>query len=475
MRLTSPAVADRRNLRNSRIGPLVATWGLCTLLGCGAAVSLDERGESSGAPLTGAGPFGMGTAGSGPGDPFDDGARLDVASLKLDVAPDLPLPPGVCPPDCHLELTRAWVYDGIASAPPVPLDPEDQVAVVVDDDGAVTVAEERSGQLVLARLDPSGQELWTFPLALPCAPCRLVQLDLHPSGNLLLAGYGLDIGGSPAALAARVELGEHLLSWATSTALVAGRGIEPRAGSLVVGEDGRMFQPVLEGSPTDGLERLELLEYDGEDGELLGVTPVTMGGPSSGNAPPPRAAFDANLALVLTHPMWAAEPRISGRVSWLTTAGGPVLATGSRSKPSLQLVTGSDGRAITLGQTVGDGESVLHVDSGTLEDPGQWELLYGLATVTASRPALAVDVFGHTHLVARIARGRPELERGVMLQVLRWSDVGELVWQLALPVALDRVDEPVALALDWDGDLVLGGFVGGARHVELRQPSCTCT
>lgn len=460
-------------LTRRSIPPLLAVT-LSSLLGCGPTVSLDDPTEvGSSGTSTGAGPFGpLTTADDGVTlGPLDEGPWLDLGNAKLDVAPDVPLPPGSCPPDCQLELGLSWVYDGFADGSP--LDPEDRVAVIVEPGGTIVVAEERQGQLELARLSQSGQELWTMPLALPCDPCRLVDLGLHPSGDLLLAGYGVD-AGMPAALAARVELGGPQLVWATSTALTLGAGVAPRAGSLVVHDETLLFQPVLEGTMFDGTELLRLLAYDPTAGSMLYGVEVTNG-VASGDAPPPLAAYDTRGTLVLTHPAWTGAPLLSGTVSWLSTATGELLATGSRVEPSLRLAAAPDGRVVTLGKTSAELQSLLYLESGDSFAPEGWQIIYVLPTVTSSTPALAVDGYGHAHVVARTAAGdRPGHEGAVALEVLRWSHDGNLVWKLSLPVALDHVDEPVSLALAFDEALVIGGFVAGARHVEHRVPECVC-
>jgi hypothetical protein len=272
-----------------------------------------------------------------------------------------------------------------------------------------------------------------------------------------------------------VELGGPELVWATSTPLVGGRGIVPRAGSLVAHDEDLLFQPVLEGSLADGLERLELFAYDGAGGGLVFADLLTTG-LGSDDAPPPRAAYDTLGALVVTQPMWAGNATLSGTVRWSTAFGAEVLATALRVEPSLHLVTGPDGRALTLGQTTGTEQSVLRLDSGALDEPEQWTVPYELATAPSGSPTLAVDGYGHAHVIARVAQGPPDREHDVGLQVLRWSDEGNLVWKLVVPLAMDRVDEPVALALtpDGEGELVLGGFVAGARRVEKRVPGCNC-
>lgn len=448
---------------------------LAAVLGCGPTVSLDDPDPAgSSGTSTGGGPFGVLSASTDEGATLgvlDDGPRLDLSDAKLDVAPEIPLPPGSCMPDCQHTLDRVWAYDGFADG--APLDPEDHVAVIAEPDGGFTVAEERQGQLRLARLSEHGQEQWTMPLGLPCDPCRLVELAIHPSGDLLIAGHGLDATRSPVALAARVELGGPQLVWATSTPLATGTGITPRAGSLIVYDADLLHQPVLAASTTAGIERLELLAYDGATGGLVS-TELVATDLASGSAPAPRAAYDAAGALVVAHPRWDLGATLSGRVSWLAGVDGEVLAIGPRVEPSLRMAVDFDRRVLTLGQTPGARQSLLYLDSGQQRDPEQWQLVYVLPTVTSRTPALAVDGYGHAHVVARTAAGRPGLEGSTALEVLRWSDDGNLVWKLSLPLALDPVDEPVSLALAFFGDLVIGGFVAGARHVELRRHGCDC-
>ena len=131
MRLTSPSI------------PL-----LCAALGCGPTVSLDDPDAAgSSGTSTGAGPFGVLSATADEDTTLgvlDDGPRLDLSDAKLDVAPDLPLPPGSCRPDCQRALDRVWAHDGFADG--APLDPEDHVAVIVGLDRGFTVAEERQGE-----------------------------------------------------------------------------------------------------------------------------------------------------------------------------------------------------------------------------------------------------------------------------------------------------------------------------------------
>lgn len=463
-------------MRLTRSITLARAAVLLTILGCGPAVSLDEPEAGSSGTSTGVGPFGEVGAPSEDDDasatPPDDGAWQDLGSAKLDVGSDTPLPPGACAPDCRVELAPLWIYDGPSGAG-APLDPEDQVAVIALPGGTVVVAEERQGELQLARISRSGQEEWTMPLSLPCDPCRLVELRMHPSGDLLLAGHGLDGTGTPAALAARVELGAPTLVWATSTALLVGSNIAPRAGSLVAADGDLVLQPVLEAAAIDTIERLELLAYDAASGGLVDVEPL-VDGFGTGDAPPPRAAFDALGTLVVTQPTWSLDATLAGSVRWFEPGSGEELAFAPVAEPSLRLAAASDGRVITLGQTPGARQSILYVDSGWVREPEQWDLLHVVPTVTSSTPTLAMDDLGHAYALVRVAEGRPGHERGVALEVLRWTEDGLLIWKESLPLVLDHVDAPVSLALTDDGLLVIGGLVGGARHVELLDPGCDC-
>ena len=464
-------------LTSARPSPLRASRSLaCALalamLGCGPTVSLDEPDAATGSSgtSTGAGPFGLLTDDGAPTlGSLDDGVRLDLGgSEKLDVAPDLPLPPGSCPPDCQLELDLVWTYDGFADG--VPLDPRDHVAVVEQDD-AVIVAEQRQGELVLARISQFGQEQWTLPLWLPCEPCQLVSLQRLSSGDLLLAGHGVDASGMPASFAARVDLDGPDVVWTNSTPLAPGAGIVPRAGSAVVLDD-LMFQPVLEASRGGG-EQLGVLVYDLIGGESFHSGSLATGLPT-GDAPPPLATLDANAMMVVAHPSSTGAASPSGTVRWLSTPDLGKVALDDRIAPAVGLAAAPSGSTLTLGVAPETRQSLLYLDSGAAYDPSLWQIIHVLPTVTPSRPALAVDEHGHAHVLARTAQGSPGRERDVALEVLRWSEEGMLVWKLTLPVALDQVDEPVSLDLRPDGALVIGGFVAGARHVEQRQRVCTC-
>lgn len=475
----SATVGARGRVVVSRLGRLRAYGAACLavcLAGCAPAVSLDEPSDDAGAPITSGGPFGP-TSGSpgadtlGADDVDEGGSTLDLGAVKLDVAPNDPLPPGMCPPDCQFELNLAWTYDGFVGGSPPPLDPEDQVTVLVEPSDMVVVVQEQQGAVTLARLDDNGQELWTFPLTLPCDPCRVVDVGLHPSGDLLLAGHGVE-GGVPVALAARVELDAPELRWSSATVLTPGPGVAPRAGTLVAHDEDLLLQPVLEAS-LDGLERLELLAYDAATGDVAFTTAIGTG-TGTGDAAPPRAAYEASGLLVLTQPAWTDAMSLTGAVRWITAPDGNPVETGERIEPSLRLAAAAGGRVLTVGTTPGPTETLLQLASGYSGDPEQWSLTQPVQTVTSTVPSLVVDTYGDAHVVIRTGQGEPGRERDVELLLLRWSDEGSLIWQLALPVAFDRVNEPVSLQLTFEEHLVLAGFVAGARHVERRIPNCNC-
>ncbi|MEM9460193.1 MAG: hypothetical protein AAGF11_38810 [Myxococcota bacterium] len=455
-----------------RVRPLVG--GLVWATGCGNPISLDETTEGPPGLTTS-----LGTV-SAPPVPGDASSQLDEGGSKLDlsVGPDIPskpLPPGVCPPDCQFELSQGWTYDG----PPGPApDPEDRVLVIVgDSDESVTVAEQRQGAITLARLDGSGQELWTLPLALPCDPCHVTALGLHPTGDLLLAGYGEVEGDSAVALVARVELGEPEVLWTNAVSLPQSPDVVPRAGPLVVLDGDLLVQPVLQASALPGQEQLELLVYEASNGSLAYTDTITTGPATNGNIVP--LAVDAGPAIIaVSRPVWSDDAvAVEGELMWLQAIGGtPVLAE-PRPVPPLALAQTAGGRIVTLGQSQQGDQPTLHLHSGTLDAATEWSTTHQPQTDSAPLPAMTTSQ-GQTYVVTRLATGAPARETGTSIQLLRWSSDGSLVWQVALPISTDRVDRPLSLQLlpipDSEPDLVLAGFVAGARHVERRGQGCSC-
>ncbi len=453
------------------------TGAIVSAIGCGPPVSLDEPGDAT-SPGTNADGFGpTSTSGASNGDsaqptdgPDDGSAKLDVQDTRRDL-PDEPLPPGICPPDCQFELSLAWSSDGPFS--PDPLDPEDQVLVAAHSDGSVTVAEERQGSIEVAQLEPLfGRESWRMPLSLPCDPCRLGGLDLHPSGDALLSGYGIDGTGSRIAFVARVELAGPSMTWSTATPLASGTDVIPRAGNPIVLDDGRIAQLALEGTATDGVERLSLLTYDPRSGERSSSDEIatTM---ATGDATLPLAAPNVDASIAASQPSWDdAEPVAD--LLWTSVVGDGVIEQVPVPAPILALGSATEGQTLALGQTMAEGRSTLVLHYGLANDPTLWSTTHVQITDSAPAPALAVSPLGHAYIATRTASGPPGRETQTGVELTRWSDIGEPSWQVTLPLQTDYVERPLSLRLIGDDILVLGAYVGGRRYVEQRASNCVC-
>lgn len=456
------------------VGVLVGALAPELATGCGSPVSLDETTEGSLGPTLGSGtvstPSATGDAESGP---LDEGAsKLDI-SVGFDIPPK-PLPPGVCPPDCQFELSQGWTYDG----PPGPaLEAADRVLVIAGDDESIIVAEQRQGAITLALLDGSGQESWTLPLALPCDPCQVTALGRHPSGHLLLAGSGQGEGDSTVALVARVDLGEPELQWANAIPLPQSPEVVPRAGPLVALDGDLLLQPALQAAALPGQEQLELLVYEGSTGSLAYTDTITTGMATDGATVP--LAVDAGPGLIaVSRPVWGDDAiTVEGELMWLQAVGGMLVLSESRPVPTIDLARATGERIVTLGQSQQDDQTTLHLHSGTLDAATQWSTTHQPQTDSAPLPAIATEQ-GDVYVATRLATGAPARETRTSIQLLRWSADGSLVWQVALPIPSDLVDRPLSLQLQpvptSEPDLVLAGFVEGARHVERRGQECSC-
>lgn len=437
--------------------------------GCGAPVSLDDPPTSTEGPVTGL------TLDSfdGTTDEADDTLDTSTAS-KLDIAapsdlPHHPLPPGVCPPDCQFELTLDWTYDGPAGPAP---EPEDRVLALVNEAGGTALAEQRQGAITVVMIDIFGRDQWTQPVTLPCDPCHLESLSWDTSTGLLLAGHGDDGAGSTLAFVARVELLGPSISWTNAVPLQSGPGITPRAGPLVLLPGGLMTQPALEASAIPDQEQLELIVYDGRTGALAYTDTIATGAATSSVTP--RAAYGSDGVIAVSRPLMDG-PDPTGALLWIEVIGGTVLFEDPLPAPTLELARAAEDRIVALGQSPMPGQATLHLHGSDPQQGLVWGTTYVQPTDSTPVPAMAVGQ-GHTYVATRIATGAPGRESQTSIQLLRWSEEGELFWQVAIPVTTDGVDRPLGLQVQnsEDQELVLAAFVQGARHVEQRRQTCIC-
>ena len=442
--------------------PYIGT-ALLALVACGPSVDLDG---SPGAEA------GLGTSPGAPGTSGDNGNALettDSGQAKLDIAaafdvgaPPPPLPPGMCPPDCQLQLSRDWIFNG---PPSDRVDPQSEIAVVDAGDGTTIVADQREGAITLARLDASGQQLWTAPLALPCDPCRLSNIALHPtSTDLLIAGYGADVMGMPIAVLARVEREDHTVVWSVDSPLVDGLRVTPRAGSVAVVHETLIVQPVVHAAPRPDLEAIELNLHDADSGSLILSQPIASAPPPASPWVPRAASFDQLVVVAYAGP----DTQSQGQFTWLDPLSGDVSLTAIRTDPIAGLVS-SEQRVISIGRASGGRAPMLSVRSATLAEPAEWEVYEDSEFDFHEPSAIVADQLGHAHAAVQLTGARPST-----VQLWRWTETGDLVWRVSLPLVTDPAGTPIALDVRDDTSLILGSFSEGGVHVERRTPSCQC-
>jgi hypothetical protein len=168
--------------------------------------------------------------------------------------------PVVCAPGCTPILTPTWAWEGPSGTYAL-------VEMLRDADGSLWLGTQRTeGGVVVHQLSAEGEPLWSAAPGLTCERCELVDIALHPSGDVLLAatGRGSDLAPSEA-LIVRFDVAAREVAWVRALALMPGEGAEPRMGELAVLDAERIVATRVNGY-FEG-EMLELLELTG-DGEL---------------------------------------------------------------------------------------------------------------------------------------------------------------------------------------------------------------
>lgn len=425
--------------------------------------------------------------GLGCGDPALDGSaattgdplpRLDTGAMESTgegstgepVASD---DPRLCAAACPLVLPTRWVYEsGPASRPTVPA--AHVVPVMLrDPNGMLTVAELRDGKARLHRLDGDGRLQWNVPLPLPCDPCELTDVALHPSGDLLLSATGVSPQGEPRLLAARYDAVIHALVWLTELPLVPIEGVHVRSGGIAALPDDVVAQLYMRGElEFDVLQRTLVIAH-GPEGVVLDEETLTYG--SATTIRPPlvaRATADGTLLVGVfegssSHPI--------GRTERMTP---PLWHVAFATVPTAldDIVLAADDHAIELGHTF-DGEHVhlLLGERAGAEPQPRWVASLTLPSTTSTPAALALGPDGDVYVAMRTTQApgdTPEPLVGVSLS--RWTPTGELRWHTTLLQAVAETFNPVELAVDDDEALVVAAIVDGRLRVESRAQHCAC-
>lgn len=415
------------------------------LLGCGGpTTSLDTDGATAG---TGSGSAAETTASTGEAvDPGDD--------------------PPICSPECTAILTRSWVYEG----------PPGGYAVVEmqrDAAGSLWLGIQRTdGGVVLSRLSADGELERSVAPGLGCERCDLTDIELHPSGDVLLGATGHQAIGPDQAVLARFDVAASEVAWLRTLDLVPGDGTVPRLGQLALLDDDRVVALRINGF-SDG-EVLEVLDLTA-DGTLRwgGYMGAQRG---SGGSWPPLVVRAPTGEAITAHAWW--DDQTEQMVTATSRLIPPHFVPISRLRLPLRLddlVVDAQGHRIELARSEGTDTITLVVTSRRSSDPERWLASLPLLSTSSLRAALAVGPDDQVYAAARTTPRTPSgMPAVVLLDVARWSADGELRWHAAQPLEVMATPDPVELLIDDDHGVIVGTVVRGRPYVARYEQACAC-
>ncbi len=452
----------------------------------------------SGSSVLGADPEASGTTGTSTGEtlpPLDSGPPVETTATTTGTDTDGLAPLGLCEPGCALVLPVDWVYQGVPAPPsagdsadeeppifPPPEPPEEYglpnthriPAMVLDDQGVITVAEMFGTTGSIHRLRPDGTLIYNDPLPVPCDRCDLGAMTLHPSGDLMLSATGQEIDGELALFAIRHDPRAREPVWITARPVLNVFDLAARSGGITCVSDDLVVQLYSAlGFEFKWIENIQLLVYDDEGNELdqqqLQFNPITQATPFSLLV---RGTVDGAVAMALYDNF--GTPR--GRVSRLRP---PIWSPSTVLLPFVvdDMEVDTRDHAFELGHTH-DGDTLYLIlnDRASDHDPTpRWVASAALPSTTDSRAALAVGPDGEPYAAVRTTQTpAPGGEPLVTLSMLRWNTAGELRWRTAVLAPIASQGAPVHLVVDADEGLVTATIQDNRLRVERRSQRCAC-
>lgn len=446
-------------------GTLALTLGLALSLGLGCSgSSLDPEVAGATTELTT-------TGGTLPALDSGDGTSTGEDSTGPPPEPD---DPRLCPIECSVQLPLDWAYDGTAPRTPSAPGTHGVAAMVREADGMLTLGEQLEGVGALHRLDRHGALQWSVPLPLPCDPCELTHVALHPSGDLLLSASGWLFDRSFVLLAARYDPRAHAVVWSTSRPLQPIPGVWVRSGEIAALREDLAVQLYMTGQiDFEVNQSTQLLAYD-EQGLIVDDEYLVQG--SATMARPPllaRAAPDESLVVGV---FIGYDNFLVGQLDRITP---PLWHTGGYvtvPAPLDDLALDAVGRTVELGRSF-DGShvhAVLSERTGVDPQP-RWLATLALPSESSTAAALALAPDGDAYVAVRTTQAPTEEATPlVTLALSRWTPTGELRWSTTLLQAVAEATLPVALEVDDDEGLVIATVVNDRLRVERRTQRCEC-
>lgn len=373
--------------------------------------------------------------------------------------------PITCPSACAPLLAPSWDYEG----------PEGHYTLVEmlrDPDGALWLGTQRSaGTVGLVRLSAQGELEWSVNPGLPCDPCELADIALHPSGDVLLSATGRGSFAPDQLVVARFDVVTREVAWVRTLALAPGDGVDPRAGELAVLGDDRLV--VLRVNGFSGDEVIEVLDFTA-DGSLRKQAPVSIQ-PGSGGQWNPLATPGPTGEIVLAHMWWDDEIERMVAATTRVVPGYRVLSLLPLPQPLDELLVDDAGRRLELARSRGTQSITLSLTSRSSSDLERWSASLPLLSTSSTRAALAV---GPDDAVYVAARTTPAADPGqtfeVTLAVTRWSADGMLEWQSTRPLDMMATPDPLELLIDDDHGVIVGTVIKGRTVVARYEQACAC-
>lgn len=374
----------------------------------------------------------------------------------------------ICAEECTPLLQSSWTYEG-------PSDHYVVTELLRDADGSLWLGTQRAGgKIGLSQLSATGELVWSAMPGLPCEPCELTDIALHPSGDVLLSATQPAGVGPPQALVARLDVTTRELLWVRSLTLgTAQSSTRPRTGALVVLDEDRILQLRVNVSGEE--ELVDVLDLDA-DGTLQAQRYISVH-PGTSSEWPPLGERGAGGEPVLAYMGWDAElERAQPTTSRLLLPNYSILSQMPLALPLDDLAVDGAGRRLELMRSRGTDSITLLLTSRRSSDPERWSTSLPLLSTSSTRAALALgpddDVYVGARTTPRLAPG--ETAVSVSLDVARWSSEGRLRWQATRSLDMMATFDPIELAVDEDDGVIVATVIQGRLHVVRYEQACAC-